>query len=47
MKRAIVVKLAIYKDKQNSLSKCNRLKGTDIYINKNVLKETLEIGKMN
>ena len=47
MKHTIVAKLARYKDKQKILSKCNRLKGTGIYVNKDFSKETLEIRKQN
>ena len=46
-KRRTVSKLASYKDKRKVLSKCNRLKGTGIYINKDFSKETIEIRKQN
>ena len=46
-KRTIVAKLASYKDKQNIFSKCNRLKGTCIYMNEDFTKEALEIRKQN
>ena len=47
MKRTIVAKLAIYKNKQKILGKCNCLKGTGIYINEDVSKETLKITKQD
>ena len=46
-KHTVVAKLSSYKDKQKILSKCNCLKGTGTYINKDFLKETLEIRKHN
>ena len=46
-KRRTVSKLASYKDKRKVLSKCNHLKGTGIYINKDFSKEAIEIRKQN
>ena len=46
-KRTIVAKLSSYKEKQKVLSRCNRLKGTGIFVNEDFSKETLEIRKKN
>ena len=44
-KRTIVVKLASFKDKLKIISEARKLKGTNISINEDYSKETLEIRK--
>ena len=43
--RAIICKIVIYKDKTWIFRKCNHLKGTSYYINKDFGKETLALWK--
>ena len=43
--RAIVLKLNSYKDKENILQKRKFLKGTDIYVNEDFCKDTVEVRK--
>ena len=46
-KRTIVLKLASFKDKLKIIAEARKLKGTNISINEDYSKETLEIRKEN